>query len=37
MFSKSSDQEKTKTSPSGDATTLIANGTSIKGDLNFHG
>ena len=37
MFSKSSDQEKTKTSSSGDATTLIANGTSIKGDLNFHG
>jgi|TARA_B110000444_G_scaffold169590_1_gene158514 cytoskeletal protein CcmA (bactofilin family) len=37
MFSKSSDHEITKISPSGDATTLIANGTSIKGDLNFHG
>jgi cytoskeletal protein CcmA (bactofilin family) len=37
MFSKSSDHEITKISASGDATTLIANGTSIKGDLNFHG
>jgi cytoskeletal protein CcmA (bactofilin family) len=37
MFSKSSGHEITKISPSGDATTLIANGTSIKGDLNFHG
>jgi cytoskeletal protein CcmA (bactofilin family) len=37
MFSKSSDHEITKILPSGDATTLIANGTSIKGDLNFHG
>ena len=37
MFSKSSDHEITKKSASGDATTLIANGTSIKGDLNFHG
>ena len=37
MFSKSSDHEITKISASGDATTLIANGTSIKGELNFHG
>ncbi len=37
MFSKSRDQEITKNSSSSDATTLIANGTSIKGDLNFQG
>ena len=37
MFSKDREQAITKASSSGEATTLIAHGTSLKGDLNFHG
>lgn len=37
MFNKDREQATTKASSSGEATTLIAHGTSIKGDLNFHG
>ena len=37
MFSKGREQEATKGSSSGESTTLIAQGTSLKGDLDFHG
>jgi len=37
MFSKGREQEVTKGSSSGESTTLIAQGTSLKGDLDFHG
>lgn len=37
MFSKGREREVTKGSSSSESTTLIAKGTSLKGDLDFHG